>query len=111
MSGLEIIYIQVANLTAPVAQSSHSIPSYLNETTHKSAMDTPGLCSLFVYKHHPGWLLCKGCFQQLGFQFPQPSTRIPPLSHKRLCGHNVPVVDETLEGQCVFALCGLVIPV
>lgn len=61
ISGLQIIYIQVAYLTAPEAQS-HSTPPYLNLATHKSGIHTPGLCSVFVYNPHTEWILHKGCF-------------------------------------------------
>ena len=46
ISGLEIIYIQVANLTAPVVCVAY---------TH--------LCSLFVYNPDTGWLLHSDCVQ------------------------------------------------
>lgn len=48
VSGLEIIYIQVTYLTAPVVQS-HPTPPYLNSTTHKSDIHTPGLCSVCLW--------------------------------------------------------------
>lgn len=126
-----IIYIQVAYLTASVAQS-HS--HYLS-TTHSSDTHTHLVFVLvFVYDHDSGWLLHKGRFQQLYFGmltsslFPFCSPPFNSLSLYYLltiswtlcmflfltfcpfCGHNIPVVGWTPEGQCVFALCGLVIP-
>lgn len=54
ISGPKIIYIQVAYFPAPVARS-HSTPTCSNTTTHKSAIQTPGLCSVFVYNPHSGF--------------------------------------------------------
>lgn len=108
-SGLEIIYIQVAYLTAPVARR-HSTPPYLNSTTHKSSIHTPGLCSIFAYNHHTGWLSTQSLFSAatlshahiflvpFSLSIPHPSAHIPSLSHEfsecssfSLCKHNIPV--------------------